>query len=117
MSLNLAIIPVNSPNPSQLDRAMHWTSGPHTLLQRPDGASAVRILLRDSRSASGDPTVTWTCWFAPQAKPSLVDVASIEQELSALLAGRRVDVRTAEDLSRYFRNEVVRKAEVEYESE
>jgi predicted nucleotidyltransferase len=55
--------------------------------------------------------------FAPQAKPGLLDVAAIEQELSALLAGRRVDVRTAEDLSRYFRDEVVREAEVEYESE
>jgi predicted nucleotidyltransferase len=55
--------------------------------------------------------------FAPEARPSLLDLASIEQELSGLLAGRRVDVRTVEDLSRYFRDEVVREAEVEYESE
>jgi predicted nucleotidyltransferase len=54
--------------------------------------------------------------FSPAAKPSLLDVAAIEQELSALLAGRRVDLRTAEDLSRYFRDEVLREAEVQYES-
>jgi uncharacterized protein len=54
--------------------------------------------------------------FSRDAKPSLLDVAAIEHELSALLAGRRVDLRTAEDLSRYFRDEVLREAEVQYES-
>ena len=54
--------------------------------------------------------------FSPGAKPSLLDVAEIEHELSALLAGRRVDLRTAEDLSRYFRDEALREAEVQYES-
>lgn len=54
--------------------------------------------------------------FAPGARPSLFDMADIEQELSVLLAGRRVDVRTAQDLSRYFRDEVMREAEVQYES-
>jgi predicted nucleotidyltransferase len=68
-------------------------------------------------TARPDSDVDLLVEFAPQAKPGLLDVAAIEQELSALLAGRRVDVRTAEDLSRYFRDEVVREAEVEYESE
>jgi predicted nucleotidyltransferase len=54
--------------------------------------------------------------FARGAKPSFLDLAEIEQELSALLAGQRVDLRTAEDLSRYFRDEVLREAEVQYES-
>ncbi len=54
--------------------------------------------------------------FARQARPSFLDLAEIEQELSALLGGRRVDLRTAEDLSRYFRDEVLREAEVQYES-
>src|SRR5262249_30068026 len=35
----------------------------------------------------------------------------IEDELSRLLGGRRVDLRTAEDLRRYFRDDVVRTAE------
>jgi hypothetical protein len=54
--------------------------------------------------------------FSPDARPSLFDLAEMEQELSALLAGRRVDLRTAEDLSRYFRDAVLREAEVQYES-
>jgi len=54
--------------------------------------------------------------FSPEAKPSFLDLADIEEELSVLLAGRRVDLRTAEDLSRYFRDEVLREAEVQYEA-
>lgn len=54
--------------------------------------------------------------FRPEARPSFLDLANIEQELSALLGGRHVDLRTAEDLSRYFREEVVREAQVQYES-
>lgn len=38
----------------------------------------------------------------------------MELELSELLGRQRVDLRTAEDLSRYFRDEVVRTAEVQY---
>ncbi|MCK6557390.1 nucleotidyltransferase family protein [Candidatus Binatia bacterium] len=51
--------------------------------------------------------------FEPTATPTLFDMARIEAELSSLL-GRQVDVRTEEDLSRYFRDEVVRNAEVQY---
>jgi predicted nucleotidyltransferase len=45
--------------------------------------------------------------------PTLFDVAGMEIELSEPL-GRKVDLRTAEDLSRYFRDEVVAQAEVQY---
>jgi len=52
--------------------------------------------------------------FDPEATPTLLDLATIELELSDLLGGRRVDLRTAEDLSRYFRDQVVREARVQY---
>jgi predicted nucleotidyltransferase len=52
--------------------------------------------------------------FEPSAKPSLLDMASMEEEFSSLLGGRRVDLRTAPELSRYFRDEIVRTAEVQY---
>jgi len=52
--------------------------------------------------------------FDAQAKPGLLGLAEIEIELSALLGGRKVDLRTAQDLSRYFREEVVRTADVAY---
>ncbi len=54
--------------------------------------------------------------FESGATPTFFDLADIEAELSSMLGGRRVDVRTAEDLSRYFRDEVVREAEVQYAS-
>jgi predicted nucleotidyltransferase len=52
--------------------------------------------------------------FEPGHKPGLLALAGIEAELSVLAAGRRIDLRTAQDLSRYFRDEVVRTAEVQY---
>jgi len=52
--------------------------------------------------------------FEPDAKPSLLTMVEIEAELSDLLGGRRIDLRTAQDLSRYFRDEVVRTAEVQF---
>ena len=41
--------------------------------------------------------------FAPDRVPGLLGVAGMEIELSALFGGRRVELRTPEDLSRYFR--------------
>ena len=52
--------------------------------------------------------------FEPDARPNLLTMAEIERKLSPLLQGRRVDLRTAEDLSRYFRDDVVRAAELLY---
>lgn len=52
--------------------------------------------------------------FDPGAKPGLLHLAEIELGLSQLLSGRKVDLRTAEDLSRLFRDEVVRTAAVQY---
>ncbi len=51
--------------------------------------------------------------FAPGHVPGLLTLAGLEIELSELL-GRKADVRTAEDLSRYFRDEVIAKAELLY---
>jgi predicted nucleotidyltransferase len=52
--------------------------------------------------------------FEPGASPGLLGLAAIETELSDLLGGRCVDLRTAQELSRYFREEVVRTAQVQY---
>jgi len=46
--------------------------------------------------------------------PGLITLAGMEMELSAV-AGRKVDLRTPEDLSRYFRAEVVSSALPQYE--
>jgi len=52
--------------------------------------------------------------FEPDRIPTLFDIAGMEQELSALFGGRKVDLRTPEDLSRYFRQQVLAEAEVQY---
>lgn len=64
--------------------------------------------------ARADSDVDLLVEFEPQAKPSLLTMAEIERELSSLLGGRAVDLRTAEDLSRYFRDDVIRSAEPQY---
>ena len=46
--------------------------------------------------------------------PSLFGIARMERELSGIFGGRKVDLRTPEDLSRYFRDSVLAKAEVQY---
>ena len=44
----------------------------------------------------------------------LLDVAGMEQALSDLFAGRKVDLRTSEDLSPYFRKKVLNRADVQF---
>ena len=51
--------------------------------------------------------------FEPEARVGLIGLASIQLELSQLL-GRPVDLRTASELSRYFRDRVLAEAEVQY---
>lgn len=52
--------------------------------------------------------------FEPETVPGLFGIARMERELTALLGGRKVDLRTPEDLSRYFRQSVLAEAEVQY---
>jgi hypothetical protein len=54
--------------------------------------------------------------FLPGEHIGFFKLADIEQELSGFLGGRRIDLRTPKDLSRYFRDEVVRSAALLYEA-
>ncbi|MEK7679999.1 MAG: nucleotidyltransferase family protein [Deltaproteobacteria bacterium] len=45
--------------------------------------------------------------------PGLITLSGMEIELSNII-GRKADLRTDEDLSKYFRKEVVESAEVQY---
>ena len=53
--------------------------------------------------------------FETDRAPGLLGMARMERELSSLLGERKVDLRTPEDLSRYFRASVMKKAEAVYE--
>ncbi len=48
--------------------------------------------------------------FKPSERVGFFRLAEIEEELGRLLGGRKVDLRTPMDLSRYFRDDVVRDA-------
>jgi predicted nucleotidyltransferase len=52
--------------------------------------------------------------FEPGSVPGLFGIARMERELSALLGGRKIDLRTPEDLSRYFRQSVLEESELQY---
>jgi len=52
--------------------------------------------------------------FEPGYVPGF-EIVAMEKELSEIL-GRKVDLRTPKDLSKYFREQVVREAKVQYET-
>ena len=52
--------------------------------------------------------------FQPLERVGFFRLADIEEELRKLLGGRKVDLRTPMDLSRHFREEVLRDALVVY---
>ncbi|TKJ41042.1 nucleotidyltransferase [candidate division LCP-89 bacterium B3_LCP] len=60
-----------------------------------------------------DSDVDFLVEFDPDHLPGLIRLAGIELELAGLL-GRKVDLRTPQDLSRYFRQEVIDTAKVQY---
>jgi len=73
--------------------------------------SLVESALREDFGPDSD--VDLLVEFEPGGEPGLIALAAMESALSDLL-GREVDLRTAEDLSRHFRDEVVHTAEVQY---
>ena len=51
--------------------------------------------------------------FDPDHVPGLIALSGMERELSEIL-GRRADMRTPKDLSRFFRDQVLRDAVTQY---
>jgi uncharacterized protein len=52
--------------------------------------------------------------FTPGAGVGFFKLYDLEQELSRILEGRKVDINTPKSLSRYFRDKVLTEAEVQY---
>ena len=50
--------------------------------------------------------------FKEEHVPGFFRLYEIEEELSSIFGGKKIDLRTPGDLSRYFREEVVETAEV-----
>lgn len=68
-------------------------------------------VLRDDFNPDSD--IDMLIEFEPGSKVGFIKMARMENELSNIL-GRKVDLRTPGELSRYFRQEVLESAEVEY---
>lgn len=69
-------------------------------------------MLRPDFTEDSDVDVLVEC--EPGHIPGLFATARMERELSALLGGRKVDLRTPQDLSRYTRARVLEEAVVQY---
>ena len=46
--------------------------------------------------------------------PGLIRLCQMQRELSEILDGHKIDLRTPQELSKYFRDEVLNQAEVHY---
>lgn len=68
-------------------------------------------VLRDELSPESD--IDILVEFDKGHMPGLMDLAGMEIELGEMV-GRKVDLRTPAELSRYFRDDVLEKARVEY---
>ncbi|MBW4521975.1 MAG: nucleotidyltransferase family protein [Scytolyngbya sp. HA4215-MV1] len=68
-------------------------------------------VLRDDFTPESD--VDFLVEFEPDNIPGYFRLAGMESELSAMI-GRKADLRTAGELSRYFRQEVIETAVVQY---
>jgi len=66
-----------------------------------------------SKALRPDSDIDILVQFEPGREPGLLALARMQRELSAMF-GRQVDLRTPEDLSRHFRDEVMARAEVLY---
>jgi len=53
--------------------------------------------------------------FNPESQPGLVGMYELEQELSALFGGRRIDIVNPKYLNRHIRDRVLAEAEVRFE--
>jgi hypothetical protein len=65
-------------------------------------------------TAQQDSDVDLLVELESERSPGLLGIARIEAELSSLIGGRRVDLRTPQDLSPLFRGEVQRTADIQY---
>jgi hypothetical protein len=55
--------------------------------------------------------------FKPGERVGYLRMSAMERELSSMFGGRKIDLRTPMELSRYFRDEVLRSAEIQYAAE
>ncbi|MCO5762601.1 MAG: nucleotidyltransferase domain-containing protein [Chromatiaceae bacterium] len=82
-----------------------------TILERFCGQHHIRRLAlfgsQLSGTADAQSDIDLLVEFEPDHVPGLIGLAGMELELSRLLGGKPVDLRTAQDLSHHFRDEIL----------
>jgi len=76
-----------------------------------------RVILFGSHArglAGPDSDIDILVEFEPDFRVGYLRMAAMERELSALFGGRTIDLRTAPELSRYFRDDILKTASVQY---
>lgn len=71
-------------------------------------------VLREDFTPESD--VDFLVEFEPGKTPGYFKLVSMEMELSEILKGRKIDLRTPNELSIYFRDRVIAEAVVQYDS-
>lgn len=71
-------------------------------------------VLRDDFRPDSD--IDFLVEFEPGKTPSFFKIVSMEMELSEMLDGRKIDLRTPNELSVYFRDKILTEAMVQYDS-
>lgn len=71
-------------------------------------------VLRDDFKPESD--IDFLVEFEPGRTPGYFKLVSMEMELSEMLDGRKIDLRTPNELSIYFRDRVMAEAVVQYDS-
>ncbi len=104
MTTTINVNPVLNISPKELEKFCHK----HHIRKLSLFGSALR------REMKEESDIDLLVEFLPGEEPGLIDLAGMECEMMEHL-DREVEIRTAEDLSRYFRDEVVDSAEVLYE--
>jgi predicted nucleotidyltransferase len=70
-------------------------------------------VLRDDFTEESD--IDLLVEFKPDYIPTFFKLAQMERELSSLFNGRKIDLKTPQELSPYFRQKVIQEAVIQYD--
>ncbi len=98
-----------------MDKGFYWPEGVLTEFCQRNHIQRLSLFGSTLRGTDNpDSDVDLLVEFEPEHIPDFFTLADMEDELSRLLHSRKVDLRTPRELSRYFRDEVLATAQVQY---
>ena len=100
---------------SEYERTSVTIKRNQTILQRTPEYRKIIALFGSALSGAlrPDSDIDLLVEFEPGKTPSLFTIINLEYEIAEII-GRKIDLRTPQELSRYFRDEVLEKAKALY---